>query len=64
MNEKLSNLNMEIENILNNKKSFCKHYNFSDNLSKKAKKALNDLEHHHDTSFAVEYFKRNSQNMM
>ena len=55
----LKELELQIRNMLNNKKNFSKPYSIPENISTKAKAALIDLENNHDNSFPVEMFLHN-----
>lgn len=59
----ISVLDSQIQNILENKKNHSKEYKMPENLSKKAYKALYDMEHNHDTSWTIELYLRNKNNL-
>lgn len=58
--EELYKLKKELEK---NKKRKSNHYEYSDSLPASAKKALDDLELKHDTSWMREMFERNKNNL-
>ena len=58
--EELYKLNKELEK---DKKRKSNHYEYSDSLPASAKRALDDLELKHDTSWMMEMFERNKNNL-
>ena len=62
-NELTKELADEINKVLENKANFCEHYVYEETLKPKIKMVLDDLEKNHDTSWSIEMYLRNKNNM-
>lgn len=58
-----NNMKKEIAAILKDMKKDVKHYECDEKINAKVKKALLDLELHHNTSWGVEIYRRNEDNL-
>ena len=59
----IDELEMEIELYGDYKHRKSKHYEYSSKLKKKVKEALDELEENHDSSWALEMYTRNKNNL-